>query len=161
MFPGIGYDPIIDYYRLKQQYVWLTPEIYYPIYEEARKYENVTMDDLCAIIQYESGNYCHNKVECMKTVVSSAGATGVMQIMKIHHAGPRTDLNDPALNIKYGARFYSWCLKYTKGDKKEALRCYNAGPFSTASNYKGWIGYVTLFYGQAKRVKKYIMSIMR
>lgn len=144
MFPGIGYDPIIDYYRLKQQYVWLTPDVYYPIYEEARKYPNVTMDDVCALIQYESGNYCHNRIECMKTVVSYAGAIGLMQIIQKYHYknGNRKDLEIPSINIRIGTKYYSICLALAKGNKKEALRFYNAGPVSNVANYRGWAGYV-------------------
>ena len=138
MFPGIGYDPIIDYYRLKEHYSWLTPEIYYPIYNETKKYANVSMDDMCALIQLESGDYCRNNTECMKVVRSYAGAIGLCQIIpSFHHKGNRNDLENPALNIMYGTRYYAWCLQYMKGNKKEALRCYNAGPASNPKTYKG------------------------
>lgn len=151
MFPGIAYDPLIDYYRLKQHYTWLVPEVYYCIYNEANKYyPHVTMDDLCAIIQAESGSARHNNIERMKVAISSSGAIGLMQIMPFHHKGPRTDLYDPKLNIMYGARYYYWCLKYSKGDAREALRCYNAGPASSRRAYRGWGHYVAPIINNSK-----------
>lgn len=144
MFPGIAYDPVIDYYRLKQHYKWLVPEVYYPIYNEANKYyPDITMDDICAIIQAESGSARHNNIERMKVAISSSGAIGLMQIMPFHHRGPRTDLYNPTLNIMYGVRYYYWCLKYCRGNKREALRCYNAGPASRRERYRGYANYVT------------------
>lgn len=151
MFPGIAYDPLIDYYRLKQHYIWLVPEVYYCIYNEVNKYPEITMDDVCAIIQLESGNARHNNIERMKIAISSSGAIGLMQIMPFHHKrGPRTDLYNPALNIMYGTRYYTWCLRYTKGNKKEALRCYNAGPASVATRYGGYKTYATPIINNSK-----------
>jgi len=147
MNPEVAFDPLIDFYRLKQQYIWLNSQIYYFIYEAIQKYPNITQDDLCSIIQYESGNYCNNNLECMKKVRSYAGAIGIMQIMPFHCKGLKQDLYDPKINIMYGARYYNWCLQYAKGNKSQALRYYNAGPFSSASTYKGW--------------KKYVLAIMK
>lgn len=142
MFPKPEYDPIIDFYRLQSQYSWLTPEVFYIIYNELKRYDNISIDDICALIQYESGNYCRNNSECMRVVHSYAGAIGYMQIMPFHHNGPSKDLYNPSVNIMYGIRYYHWCLKYTNNNKKEALRCYNAGPASNRTLYKGWNNYV-------------------
>lgn len=144
IYPTLAYDPLLDYYRLKKTYVWLQPYIYYIIYQELLKYPNtiITSDDICAIIQYESGNACHNNVRCMQYVHSSAGAIGFMQIMPFHHNGPSSDLYIPEKNIYYGIRYYYYCVNLAKGNKKEALRYYNAGPKSNREKYRNWNNYV-------------------
>lgn len=136
--PKVAYDPIIDFYRLKKQYSWLTPEIYYSLYQENLRYDNVSIDLGCALIQSESGDYCRNNVYCMKNVVSYAGAHGLMQIMPVHHKGARSDLFNTQLNIYYGMGYLSKCITLARGDKREALRFYNAGPASSRKKYKNW-----------------------
>ena len=138
MFPGIAYDPVIEYHRLHKRYVWLTPPVFLVIHNESSKYNNVIDDDVCAIIQLESGDYCSNNLRCMLKVRSHSGAVGLMQIMPFHHRGPTNDLEIPTINVKYGTRYYSWCLKHAKGNQKEALRFYNAGPYSRRSTYRNW-----------------------
>ena len=142
LFPTIVYDPLLEYNRLQPYYSWLTTDIVYCIYNELSLYNtDITIDEICAIIQLESGSATHNDINKMKYAVSSAGAIGLMQVMPFHHKGNKTDLYNEFINIHYGIKYYVWCVQYTQGNRKEALRCYNAGPFSK-TQYKGYKTYV-------------------
>lgn len=151
MFPSVDNDTLLDWYRLKKVYTWLDADTYYTITQELSKYPNLTVDEICALVQYESGNYCNNNLECMKKVRSYAGAIGLLQVMPFHHKGPAYELTNTKLNLMYGIRYYYWCLQYAKGDKSQALRYYNAGPFSSASTYKGWNSYVRPILATTKK----------
>lgn len=71
------------------------------------------------------------------TVVSSAGAVGLMQIMPETAAwiaqrddwqgGPLGDLTDPALNVELGAFYLAFLIDLFEGDVRSALAAYNAG----------------------------------
>jgi soluble lytic murein transglycosylase-like protein len=142
---SFNYSPVIgnslgDYYRLKSFYPWLSPKVYYHIKYETSKYNHpqVNIDKICAIIQYESGGYCKNNLRKMTKVTSHAGAIGLMQIMPFHHKGPKKELKRVSLNIYYGVNYYSYCIKLAKGNEREALRFYNAGPHSSRNKYRNW-----------------------
>ena len=138
LFPNIAYDYIIEYNHFKNYYKWLTPKIYFHILSETKKYQNILTSDIIAMIQMESGNYCNNNFRKMCKVISYAGAVGMMQVMPSTAKKNIEELQDPLINIKCGIQYYSWCLNYAKGDKREALRFYNAGPFSKKERYKNW-----------------------
>ena len=87
-----------------------------------------------------------NLLECMAkqesgfnpTAVSSAGATGIMQLMPQTAAGLGvTDSTDPYQNIMAGAEYIAKKLDEFGGDVKLALAAYNAG--SGAVNQYGGI----------------------
>jgi soluble lytic murein transglycosylase len=61
--------------------------------------------------------------------VSRAGARGLMQLMPgtAKPMAPAGDLDDPALNLRIGARFLAGLLR-DFGDPRLALAAYNAGP---------------------------------
>lgn len=73
-----------------------------------------------AVIGVESGG--------RTSVVSSAGAVGVMQLIPATAARFKvTDSTDAAQNIKGGAAYLAWLLKEFKRDPLLALAGYNAG----------------------------------
>ncbi|KAF0111016.1 MAG: hypothetical protein FD147_1222 [Chloroflexi bacterium] len=76
------------------------------------------------------------------SIISSAGAKGLMQIMPATGAeivkdfgwpaNYRTvDLNRPVINVRLGAHYYKKWLDYFKGDHFSALASYNGGPGNT------------------------------
>jgi len=144
-FPVFTYEAVLEYYRLRDYYSWLAknPEYFPAIYSAHRKY-GVSMDRICAIIQEESGG--------RQYVVSHAGAISLMQVMKFHNNGNREGLFDIHTNIDLGTKYYKWCLNYAKGNEREALRFYNAGPFSNRERYNGW-PYVDRILAHTKKTK--------
>lgn len=65
---------------------------------------------------------------------SSVGAKGVMQFMpETWNEWGEGDINDPAANIKAGARYYKWLLDRHGGNKDEALAAYNWGTGNVAN----------------------------
>ena len=115
---------------------------YYPlrytgiIYEYAEEY-NLKPELVCAVIHAESG--------FNKDAVSSAGASGLMQIMEstAYWLAPKIDMEDfdygqifdPAVNIRLGC-FYLSMLERQYGDMDVALCAYNAG----SGNVDRWLG---------------------
>lgn len=74
--------------------------------------------------------------------VSSAGATGLMQLMPATAAGiarglkiTRYDLKDPCISIKFGTNYIAWLNRYFKGQIEYMVSGYNAGP----GNVNNWI----------------------
>lgn len=71
------------------------------------------------------------------SVVSSAGAVGVMQLMPETAAGLGvSDINDPRQNIDGGVRYLKQMLTTFNGDVSMAVAAYNAGP-QAVKNYNG------------------------
>jgi soluble lytic murein transglycosylase-like protein len=139
-YAGKASEFALDYYRLKNFYKWLNPEVYYNINKEVKKYNNpyLSTDLVCSVIKHESGNYCKNRLKKMQKVVSCAGAIGIMQVMPCNYKGPKKNLKKLSVNINRGVSVLNFCLKKAKGNKKEALRFYNAGPYSKKHKYKNW-----------------------
>lgn len=61
------------------------------------------------------------------TVTSSAGAQGLFQVMPFHFADGEA-MTDPNTNALRGAGVLKECLRYSNGDVRGALACYNGGP---------------------------------
>lgn len=89
--------------------------------DEAAKYYNLDPDLLRAQMEQESGGH--------PTIVSSAGATGPMQLMPgtAKDLGVK-DVNDPKQNIWGGALYLRQQLDRYGNDTDKALAAYNAGP---------------------------------
>jgi len=167
------------YYRLKKTFTWMNPEIYVIIKTEAEKQKNnlpvlykMVKDSnnkyqkviikfdfvkfICGIIMAESGEYCHNNYEWMKTVVSHAGATGIMQIMKVHTPNDPDSRKDPKINVQKGVMYWVMCVqKSVRENQSDPIRIacayYNAGAGVKLWRYKNW-GYVNKierYYGKA------------
>jgi len=98
------------------------------VVQEARKTANVTPSVALAVAKIESGFRAH--------VVSSAGAIGVMQIMpktgRDVFGLSRTELFDPAINIKAGVTFLDQLITRYDGRIDLALSHYNGGSRVTA-----------------------------
>ena len=61
------------------------------------------------------------------TVVSSAGARGLFQVMPFHFATGE-NMVDPDTNAKRGGNFLNYCYTASGGDIGLTLACYNGGP---------------------------------
>jgi len=98
------------------------------VVQEAGKTANVTPSVALAVAKIESGFRPH--------VVSSAGAIGVMQIMpktgRDVFGLSRTELFDPAINIKAGVTFLDQLITRYDGRIDLALSHYNGGSRVTA-----------------------------
>ena len=100
------------------------------IYEMSLKYDNLSVDLICATITHESA------LTWRKTVTSPVGALGLMQIMPrtgkvmaeyegIEWVSPEKILFDPILNIRLGCRYLSFLIKHYEIDG--GLAAYNGG----------------------------------
>jgi soluble lytic murein transglycosylase-like protein len=102
---------------------------------------------LAAIVWAESG--------FNENAVSSAGATGLTQLMPGTAAGLGVDPNDPMSNLRGGAEYIKRQLANT-GRLDLALACYNAGPGNVQKyggvppfpETKAYIGRVMGYYSQ-------------
>jgi len=127
MSPVFVYDPMIDYYKYREHYSWMKPSYFIAIYN-ASKVHNVSVDEICAVIQSES--------EGDPTAISIANARGLMQVIgKHHYRGDPRDLYDPALNVYLGTKYFRECKMFAKGNMVRALMAYNAGPGCKPENY--------------------------
>ncbi|MDR1314811.1 MAG: transglycosylase SLT domain-containing protein, partial [Deltaproteobacteria bacterium] len=94
---------------------------YEDIIAEASKTYGVPEAMIAKIIQVESGGN--------PKAVSSAGATGIMQLMEAtaDEMGV-TDREDPKQNIMGGTKYFRQLLDKYHGDEQLAAMAYNAGP---------------------------------
>ncbi|MGM9943815.1 MAG: lytic transglycosylase domain-containing protein [Lysinibacillus sp.] len=102
---------------------------YKAIIEDAALKYNVPAKLIESVIKHESG---FNPV-----AVSSAGATGLMQLMPstANYLGV-TDATNPIQNIMGGTKYLRQMLDKFNGDMSLALAAYNAGP-GNVSKYNG------------------------
>lgn len=75
---------------------------------------------LAAVVEAESG--------FNSRVISTRGATGLMQIMPQLAGADAGDLFDPATNLNLGARYIRQLSRRYDGDLELTLAAYNAGP---------------------------------
>jgi len=113
--------------ELKKQYKWMTDDLYFyvDLYSSIPK-NKLDKDFVFAIIDAES--------EGSRLATSCVGAISYMQVMPLHYPDNPNALYNPALNIKAGCWFLSYCMRLSKGDMIEALKNYNAGPASSYYN---------------------------
>lgn len=98
---------------------------YLAVAKAAALKHNVPEDLFLRLVQQESG--------WNPNAVSSAGATGLAQLMPDTAAKLGVDINDPAQNLDGGARYLR--QMYDKfGTWKLALAAYNAGPGAVEDN---------------------------
>jgi len=132
------------------------------------KYDNLTIDLICATITHESARTWNS------TIVSHAGAYGLMQIMPatgrmlariegIEWIDPETILFDPINNIRLGSRYLSMLLeKYEKKGLSRkiavqaALAAYNGGEYRVSIWLKQKRNMKYLF----KETQKYIPYVL-
>lgn len=107
-----------------------TYDIASEVYEMAMKYTNLNVDLLCAVITHESA------LSWNPTVVSKAGAMGLMQIMpvtglylseyeRIPWTSPEEVIFDPIYNIRMGSRYLSMLIG--RYGLEGGLAAYNGG----------------------------------
>ncbi len=109
----------------------------------AKKY-NISPKVIKAVIKAESSF----NTNC----VSSAGASGLMQLMPATARGLGvTDVFDPEQNINGGVKYLSYQLKRFDGNLELALAAYNAGP-NAVEKYGGIPPY--------KETENYVKKIM-
>ena len=71
------------------------------------------------------------------TVISSAGAQGLFQVMPFHFAAGESML-DPDTNARRGADFLNYCHATADGVIGLALACYNGGPSVITQDAEDW-----------------------
>lgn len=101
------------------------PTPYKELVDSASRATGVRPSLIYAVMKQESGFNPNAK--------SPAGAVGLMQIMPdtastLLHPGEKSDLRDPEVNIKLGARMLARLINMMDGDKVSAVAAYNAGP---------------------------------
>ncbi len=105
------------------------------IYDVALKYDNLSIELICATIAHESGHTWN------PDVVSPATAIGLMQILPstgrllatqvgLHPDSIEQILFDPELNIQLGCRYLSYLIQ--KYSLDGGLAAYNGGEFRAA-----------------------------
>jgi len=95
--------------------------------QAAQKY-GVDPKLVSAVVEAESGGD--------QSVISSAGAIGVMQLMPETAASLGVDPYDKAQNIDGGTKYLSQMLNNFGGDVRKAVAAYNAGP-QAVRDYNG------------------------
>lgn len=95
----------------------------------AREYD-VNPNVIAIVMQIESCGH--------PSVISHAGATGLMQVMPFHFANGENMLN-PDTNMRRGMLVFYECLEqFANWDLGIALACYNGGPSVTQSPMSSW-----------------------
>lgn len=112
----------------------------------AKKY-NINPLLLLALAQQESGGD--------QSVVSSAGAVGVMQLMPDTAESLKVDANDINQNIEGGAEYLADMLKEFNNNIELALAAYNAGPGAIKE-----AGYNIPNYGETQQYVPNVISLM-
>lgn len=80
------------------------------------------------------------------SVISSAGATGLMQVMPFHFEDGENMLN-PDVNMRNGMDVFYECLtQFADWDLGVALACYNGGPRVTQIDFSAWPAETQSYY---------------
>lgn len=79
------------------------------------------------------------------TVMSSAGAQGLFQVMPFHFEHGEDPL-DPATNAYRGATFLAYCLRSAGNDPGLAMACYNGGPSVLGRSFGNWARETQRYY---------------
>ena len=79
------------------------------------------------------------------TVVSSAGAQGLFQVMPFHFADGE-DMRDPDTNARRGGDFLHQCYQAADGVIGLALACYNGGGSVINQERESWSGETQRYY---------------
>lgn len=80
------------------------------------------------------------------SVISVAGATGLMQVMPFHFEDGENMLN-PDVNMRNGMDVFYECLTQFAGwDLGIALACYNGGPSVTTMDFSSWPAETQAYY---------------
>jgi Transglycosylase SLT domain len=132
-----GTEDLLDYYALQDNIFLMSEEsvnrllpkgFVDTIKESSQKYD-VSVPILLAVIKSES--------EFNNKAVSGAGAAGLMQLMPptakdISNKIKKSPYNmkDPSDSITFGAYYLSWLTKFFKGNFRDVIAGYNAGPGS-------------------------------
>jgi soluble lytic murein transglycosylase-like protein len=145
--PALTYDPVVEVSKYKPYYKWLTPRIFIAIYNNSKKFD-LKIDYILGLIKEES----HGS----PSAISHSNARGLMQVIGKYHykKGNVNDLHNIELNVYLGCKYFKQQLNSTKGDLKEALRYYNAGPKSDRASYKNWNNYVYPIIKHSKYTSK-------
>lgn len=118
----------VEYKAYKQQYSWLNETRYHIIKDALKTYKYVPISLVCAVIEEES----HGD----PNVVSHAGASGLMQVMRVWVPDMRINLKDEVVNITWGIRILNACILHSNGNLEVALKSYNSGMNSFYFNWK-------------------------
>lgn len=125
---------------LQDAFPWMTDRILNSIFFYSKMY-NISPVLIASLIQRESTG----KVYAIGPVVyphlykngekrrRKSQAMGLMQVMDFHFALSENHFN-PDTNIKKGSKILSKCIRKFH-NRKDQLRCYNAGPRSTNYNW--------------------------
>lgn len=153
-FPKFIIDENISYKKYKEEYPWLSFNVYSAALYESNKYDNVTVDNVLAIIHHET---LHVPAYKKATVTSYAGAIGYMQIMPLHAPYFNISVKDLTImevNIKVGTKIYSDYKRMYGNNDKKAVMAYNAGPYADFSEYDNdWYLYGILKYSKKTKLK--------
>lgn len=79
------------------------------------------------------------------TVVSSAGAQGLFQVMPFHFDVNEV-MTDPNTNAYRGMLFLNECLRWAEGDPGRAMACYNGGPGVLRRSFANWPAETQRYY---------------
>jgi soluble lytic murein transglycosylase-like protein len=79
------------------------------------------------------------------TVVSSAGARGLFQVMPFHFED-NENMVDPDTNAKRSGLFLNYCYNAAGGDVGLALACYNGGPSVINRPLNSWANETKRYY---------------
>ncbi len=79
------------------------------------------------------------------TVVSSAGAQGLFQVMPFHFASSEI-MTDPATNARRSANFLNECRRYAREDIGLTMACYNGGPSVVNRSFHTWAAETQRYY---------------
>lgn len=117
----------------RYQYLLNNIENWGPHFRAASAKHGVPASWLVGVATIETGLWSHDPKR-QASIVSPAGAVGIMQIMPQYQPETRAELQEPATNIDVGARILRQRLDEAGGKLPYAVAAYNSG---TSPVYKG------------------------